>query len=329
MGLWRGQYRGTDIGWNSPVKEPVHPSFVNQLARNGLGWLTGFNEFICRCGLSSNGIPGIDLVADNTGKKTETPLTLHGKIANIPAHFVEISSTTEAGGLLSVTGIVDEASMYGPCLRLKTTYETVPGSNKLTIRDEVTNRGGQPTEMQLLYHTNVGKPILEAGTRVVLPIREAAPRDARAAEDHGNWQTYLGPTPGYTEQCYFAELIGDDRDRTSVLLRNASGDRGITLEFGIRELPCFTLWKCTQAESDGYVTGVEPATNFPNLKTFERKHGRVRNLAPGESYATHIDVTVLASAGEVSAAEKRITDLQNRAHAVVHKEPIAKFSPST
>ena len=86
MGLWRGSYRGIPIGWNSPVKQPVNPCYVNQTDRNGLGWLTGFNELLCRCGLSSNGAPGLDVIVDNTGQKTEAPLTLHGKIANIPAH---------------------------------------------------------------------------------------------------------------------------------------------------------------------------------------------------------------------------------------------------
>ena len=32
---------------------------------------------------------------------------------------------------------------------------------------------------------------------------------------------------------------------------------------------------CAEACSDGYVTGLEPATNFPNIKSFEKKMGRV------------------------------------------------------
>ncbi len=217
MGLWRGSYRGIPIGWSSPVKQPVNPCYVNQTDRNGLGWLTGFNELLCRCGLSSNGAPGLDVIVDNTGQKTEAPLTLHGKIANIPAHSVEVAVSTEGNGLLSVSGTVDETMLFGPCLRLKTTYETVPGSNRLTIRDEVVNVAGRPMELELLYHTNLGKPFLESGARLVLPFREAAPRDPRAAEDVKTWQTYLGPTPGYAEQCYFADLIGNDQEKTVVL----------------------------------------------------------------------------------------------------------------
>jgi hypothetical protein len=327
MGIWRGRCRGIEVGWNSPVRQPVHPGFVHPSEHNGLGWLTGFNELLCRCGLSSNGVPGLDLVSDNTGRKTETPLTLHGRIANTPAHRVEVQVDTDGEGRMAVSGLVDETSMFGPALRLKTTCETVPGSNRISIHDEVVNMAGGTLEMQLLYHTNFGPPILGAGTRLVVALREVAPRDARAAQDTATWRTYLGPTPGYTEQCYFAELIGDERERTTVLLRNEAGNRGASLEFDIRELPCFTVWKCTQAEADGYVTGLEPATNFPNLKTFERSRGRVPTLRPGQSHTAHIDLTVHESAAEVAAVEQRIVSLQNRAHPIEHARPIARFSP--
>ena len=41
MGLWRGAYRGTPLGWNSPVGMPVNPNFINLEERGGLGWLAG------------------------------------------------------------------------------------------------------------------------------------------------------------------------------------------------------------------------------------------------------------------------------------------------
>src|SRR6185369_7830818 len=82
MGLWRGDYHGLSLGWRSPVEGPVHPKYVNLADRGGLGWLAGFDELLCRCGLASNGPPGKD---DNG-----TPLTLHGRIANLPAQAVEV-----------------------------------------------------------------------------------------------------------------------------------------------------------------------------------------------------------------------------------------------
>jgi hypothetical protein len=47
-------------------------------------------------------------------------------------------------------------------------------------------------------------------------------------------------------------------------------DLGLILRWNRRELPCFTLWRNSAAVEDGYVTGLEPGTNFPNFKGFER-----------------------------------------------------------
>src|SRR6185503_2721388 len=78
------------LGWHSPVKEIVHPKFINLQERGGLGWLEGFNEWMVRCGLEFAGHPGKDEFINNVGDKAEMDLTLHGKIGNIPASEVEI-----------------------------------------------------------------------------------------------------------------------------------------------------------------------------------------------------------------------------------------------
>ncbi len=79
MGLWRGEYRGNFLGWRSPVQGPVHPKFVNTADAGGLGWLAGFDEWVVRCGLASNGPPGEDVVTHKDGRTTrlsaDTPRT--------------------------------------------------------------------------------------------------------------------------------------------------------------------------------------------------------------------------------------------------------------
>ena len=109
-------------------------------------------------------------------------LTLHGRIANQPAHYVEVRVSLDPPYELSVTGQVEEGGLFYPHLHLTTTYTTVPGSNRVVIHDVVENRGGEPAEMQLLYHCNLGPPFLEAGSRIAMPIREVAPITPRAAE---------------------------------------------------------------------------------------------------------------------------------------------------
>jgi hypothetical protein len=81
LNLWTANVGDLRFGWDSPVKEIVHPQFVNLTERGGMGWLDGFGEWISRCGLESFGPPCKD------GDKS---LTLHGRINYIPASFVEV-----------------------------------------------------------------------------------------------------------------------------------------------------------------------------------------------------------------------------------------------
>jgi hypothetical protein len=328
MGLWHGDYRGLALGWRAPVEGPVHPKYVNLADRGGLGWLAGFDELLCRCGLAFNGPPGEDVWTDAGGATHKALLTLHGRIANLPAGAVEVSVNLDPPHELSVTGEVEEAALFFPQLKLTTTYTTVPGSNRFVISDRIENRGARPAEMQLLYHVNLGPPFLEAGSRVLAPLREAAPLTARAAEGIDTLDSYGPPIPGFAEQVYVYQLIADSRGMTLALLVNAGADRAVCLRWPSAALPCFTVWKNTMALEEGYVTGLEPATNYPNFRGFERKQGRVRVLPPGGSWSARWSIEVADTAAAVLALQAEVATLQAQARALVHRTPQPRFSAS-
>jgi len=105
------------------------------------------------------------------------------------------------------------------------------------------------------------------------------------------------------------------------------GDRGASMALSTRGLPCFTVWKCTQAVENGYVTGLEPATNFPNSRSFERKHGRVPVLKPGEVYTASFTMTAHLDAKAVGEAGKRVEALLGGAKPVVDPKPVEGLCP--
>ena len=326
MGLWHGHFEGIYLGWKPPLHGPVHPRHVNTAERDGLGWLTGFDEWLCRCGLASNGPPGEDIYTDRHGRPRRESLSLHGRIANQPAYYVEVRVGLDPPYELSVTGQVEEGGLFHPHLILTTTYTTIPGSNRLVIHDHVENRGAESTEMQLLYHCNMGQPLLDAGSRMALPFREVAPISPRAAEGMDTLDTYAGPTTGFAEQVYCYDLVGDAAGRTLAMLYNHSGDRGCVLRFNRQELPCFTVWKNTVALEDGYVTGLEPGTNYPNFKTFERSQGRVPTLSAGGKWETTWSIEVHDSTEGVAGVLAEVVRLQAQAKPMVHAKPHPKFS---
>ena len=135
MGILRVVMGDLRLGWDSPVREVVHPKYVNLNARGGLGWLEGFNEWLARCGLEWAGHPGRDTFVNNVGEQAEMDLTLHGKVENIPASEVEVLIDREPRPRIRVRGRVDERAFYGPKLELWTEVSTEPGATTFRIDD--------------------------------------------------------------------------------------------------------------------------------------------------------------------------------------------------
>lgn len=302
MGLWRAWLGELEIGWQSPVRGPVHPQWVNLADSSGLGWLDGFDELLCRCGLQSNGAPVFD-------EKGTLLYPLHGQIANLPAHRVELRVDDETGEV-KLIGVVDETRFHFQKLRLTAEYSIQTGSRELHITDTVTNLSASLAEIELLYHINFGQPLLDPGSRLVAPVKSIVPRNARAASGIQRWDAYGNEEPGFEEQVYFFDVLAMEDGRTQVLLRNAHGNAGVSLGFNKRQLPHFTQWKNTTAAQDGYVTGLEPGVNFPNPLPFEKEQGRVTAIAGGGSKRFDLSLTVHSSAEEVSVAERAVRALQ-------------------
>jgi len=315
MGVWDLVYDGERVGWKSPVRGPVHPAFVDLGEPSGLGWLDGFDELLVRCGLESNGAPEF---AENG----QLLYPLHGRIANKPAHRVDVALDPDAQEI-TIVGIVEETRFHFLKLRLTTTIKTRAGEKGFRLRDKIENISQSPAEMQMLYHVNFGEPLLDAGARVVAPIKTIVPRNARAAEGITTWDSYAAPQPGFEEQVYFFELLADSAGQTSALLRNAHGTRAARMMFNKQQLPCFTVWKNTTSLADGYVTGLEPGTNFPNPRSYEGEQGRVVKLAPGGSFVFDFQLDYLSNADEVEAAEAAIAKLQGGMEPKIHSTPQA------
>ena len=301
--VWTARAGELRLGWDSPVKEIVHPKFIELSERGGRGWLNGFGEWISRCGLESIGPPCKD------GDRT---LTLHGRINYLPASHVEVRFEAIPTPRIVLRGIVDESSMFGPQLRLEAEISSEIGTHALTLDDTITNLADAPQEMQSLYHINFGPPLLGAGAEFIAPVKRVAPRDRRAAE--GNmigWNAYNGPhEPSYTEEVYLMELFGDRDAMTQAMLKSPEGKRAALLSFSVRELPFMTLWKNEAPSKTGYVTGLEPSTSHPLPRPIERAAGRLPKLKGGESYHSKVTIHALVSEEEIEISAKQIDQLQ-------------------
>jgi hypothetical protein len=326
LGIWQAYLSGLRLGWDSPAAGPVNPALVESHARGGLGWLAGFDEWLVRCGLEWNGAPGVDRMTDNQGNVTEMFLPLHGNVAGLPAQHLQVTIRDRPRPSILVSSELTEAHLFGPGFRLRSDLMIALDSPWFQLRDRVTNTRSAPGEFELLYHLNFGPPLLGEGAVLEAPYKVAAPRDAEAARGMRRFNRFGPPTPGWREQCFYLELAGRGRKKeASVLLVGPKADTAVEVTIGTGSLPCFSLWKNTGALADGYVVGLEPATNYPNQRGFEREQGRVRSIRPNETWTGELDFRLRR--GRTAVTKARAAIRKAAPGGVIARKPLPRFSP--
>jgi hypothetical protein len=317
MGSWRGKCGTLSLQWQSPVHGPVHPACVPIAESSGVGWLYGFDEWLVRCGLENNGSPQFN-------EQGQLIYPLHGRIANTPASRVEIVTRPETGEVI-VEGTVYESRLFSKHLELKTHYIFKAGEAGFRLQDVVTNLSASSREIVLLYHINTGLPLIQSGSRLIVPFDEMAPRTPAAADDLANWNVCNAGTPGVEEVVYFFDPATDAHGDTEVLLMNGTGELGIRLGFNKKQLPLFSFWKSRLPNEDGFVTGIEPSVNFPNTTGFEHQQGRTVLLAPKESRGFELKFSFTRNKDETTKAEQRIIK-DYPAAGTINKHPKPEWS---
>ena len=314
MNLLRVEGFGTRLGWDSPVKEVVNPAFINLESRNGLGWLEGFNEMMVRCGYEWTGHP-----VNDKGRI----YTLHGKAGNTPVSQLEVEVADAAPHEIRIRGLIKESTFKKAELQTWTELRYVPGSNQFSLHDVLTNHSDYPHDYEIIYHSNFSTPILEEGARFLAPMSQISPFNDYAKAGLKNWQTYQGPTKDFDEMVFNIKPLSDKDHQTLAAVVNKAGNKGASIQFDTQQLPLLTLWKNTDTLKQGYVTGIEPGTNYAYPVTIEREQKRVKQLAQGASATFDLTYTLLHNSEQVNAVEKRIQAIQGNTKIDENATPIA------
>ncbi len=305
------------LGWDSPVKEVVNPAFIELNGRGGLGWLEGFNELVTRCGYEWVGHPGMD-----NGEL----LTLHGRAANIPASKVTLHIDEQPPYAIHLRGELKEQAFKKVDFSVATELVTEPGSTSFTLNDRLTNNGDYAKEYQALYHSNFSTPFLEQGAKFAAPVKQVSPFNDKAKADLADWQTYRGPTRDYDETVYNVVPYADAQGQTLAVLHNKAGSLGVSLGFNTRQLPVFSLWKNTDTQGQGYVTGLEPGTSFSYNRRYQRPLNLVPTIGPKEQREFQIRYSLLADKVAVDNALNRVSQIQQGRQTEVRPTPLVDLS---
>lgn len=136
------------------------------------------------CALSAAGCssPAAFRIVGPPDEREEERLGLHGRISHTPASNVSREERwDEEGCVLLARGEVRESRVFGPNLMLRRTVSARLGEPNLRVEDEVENEGFRPEPLMLLYHVNLGWPLLDKTARLLGPGAAPEPRDEEAA----------------------------------------------------------------------------------------------------------------------------------------------------
>lgn len=266
----------------------------------GIGFLRGFFAgFLTTCGLRNVGAP-----CEENGEA----FSLHGRISNTPAE--EVCATTEWIDdlpVLTISGKMREARLFGENLLLTRKIICKYGENKFLIQNTVENMGFKREALMLLFHFNLGYPLLDKDAILVTPTEKLLPRDQVAVNGEASYQQCQQPTPDYSEQVFYHTLKSDRNGDTCVALINKNLGLGVALHFNKNQLFNFTQWK--QMGESEYVLGMEPCNCYVGGRVDPRNNGILEYLEPGEIRNFDILVELVHGLDEIDSLVKKINNL--------------------
>lgn len=213
---------------------------------------------------------GLDSVGGREG------FELHGTLHNIPAEIV--CAKCDEDGIV-IEAIIRDTALFGKNLVLKRRITSRIGEEAVTLEDTLVNQGYKDEPYCLLYHINVGYPMLDDGVRVVADVASREPRTDWSKQNESVSYQMTAPVPNQEETCYFLKL-----NTPEVSAVNEKIGKRFTVSYSKDTLPCFIEWK-SMASSD-YALGFEPCTTeLDDRFTY-------RTIAPDETVSFSVKLTV-------------------------------------
>ncbi|HYZ27320.1 MAG TPA: aldose 1-epimerase family protein [Geminicoccaceae bacterium] len=309
--LLSADYGGVPIGWRSPTG-PRHPGLASVEENRGWGFLRAFTGLLATCGLDHALAPATSSVAHYIYPGfTESDYPLHGRVAQIPARLVGYGERWEGDACtLWAEGEVAQTAVFGENLVLTRRIEAEFGGTTISVDDRVENRGFRPTPHMLLYHYNIGYPLLDDGAELLVPSRAIVHAMHGDLHAQGVGHRIQGPPRAdFSEQVYEHDVVaGPDGMASAALVNQALGaGLGIRLDYDRTALPCLIEWQCLQ--SGLYVLGIEPSTNHVLGRKFAEERRELMFLEHAETRRYRTRLLVLDGAKAIAAARRDIEAL--------------------
>jgi hypothetical protein len=254
---------------------------------------------IYTCGLHNVGLP-----CEDNGL-TEV---FHGVLKTTPSDNVCIMNEWDGDDyVLKLSGEIRQAAIYNENLVIKRTITTKTGSKSIKLQDFVENQGFTEQGMMMLYHVNTGFPLLDEGTRLLIPSKDIKARDDISAGGLDDYATITAPIDAFTEHVFFHKVACDKSGLSAAAVINDNLKIGLYIKYNTKNMPNLVEWK--SMVSGDYALGIMPSTGYVSGRTYEKEHGKLKMIAPSETLEFGLEIGILEGSEEIKEFENYIKTL--------------------
>jgi hypothetical protein len=255
--------------------------------------------FLYTCGMLNVGPPCVD---------DGSELSQHGRLGQTPADKVCVRADWEGDEyVIGISGEIREGVVFRENLVMKRELTTRFGSKTIRIRDTVENQGFETQPLMMLYHINLGYPLLDEGSRFIAPVKTTMPRDDTSLAGMGDFRNMVAPVDHFAEQVFYHTVHADKDGKSLAGLVNERLALGVSIKYDTRTLPRLLEWKSMM--SGDYTLGIEPANCVVDTRAKERERGTLKFIEPFEKVVFDLEIEILSGRDELRAFEDRVLAL--------------------
>jgi hypothetical protein len=179
---------------------------------------------------------------------------------------------------------------------------------RIIVEDTVENIGSDTSPLMILYHVNIGFPVLDASSELIEGKAKVNPRDDEARDGGEDFNKFNEPIKNYKEKVYYHEIDADEEGYSNAAIVNEDFNNGqgigIWLRFKRDTLPFMAQWK--QMGMGEYVCGIEPCNSTVQGRKAERESGRLKFIEPGEKVDFRLEFNILTSNEDIDSLRKKL-----------------------
>jgi hypothetical protein len=312
----RCEYEGRALNWTSSVGV-VAPAFYEN---DAWGWFRAWGGgMVVTCGLDHTMNGARDTAAQfHQPHMFETvDYGLHGRVGGLPARLLGYGETWDGDEcILWAEGEVRQVSVFGETLILRRRIETRVGASHFTLHDEVRNAGYSRTSHMVLYHCNVGFPLVDGGSELLIPSAGTATDPWSSVE---GYRTLTEPQADFQEACFYEAVQAEASGQVPVAVVNRRLGLGLYQVFDRRQLPEFMVWR--MMGEGAYAVALEPGTNRAVPRSELRSTGQLIELEPGERRTYDLELGVLRGDTAIDGFQERVARVSAVAAQVPRPDP--------